>query len=139
MMGGTTYFQEQHRNKGRGGDIDRSVGMYDEQKCDEMEHATEGWEQYDTRNTNMIPMPSVKEYAKLPPMRERAVRSVDEVAERDDTSVIKYRVRKSQCVIHKCEAKSIRTSIKEWGWLEKKKIYGYKYNKLGCASVKLLV
>ena len=99
MMGGTTYFQEQHRNKGGGGDIDRSVGMYDEQKCDKMERATECFEQYDTRNSNVIPTPSVKECAKLPPMREREVRSVDEVVERDDTSVIKYRVRKSQCVI----------------------------------------
>ena len=33
-------------------------------------------------------------------------------------------------MLYKCEAKSIRTSIKEWGWLEKKKIYGYKYKNI---------
>ena len=140
VMGGTTYFEEQHRNGGGGGDIDRSVGLYDKQKCDEMERATEGLEQYDTRNINVIPTPSVNRSVELLPMREHEVRSMEEVVERDDTNVKKCRVRKSRCVIHNCEAKSVKTSITEWGWLLRKKIYGYKYKSISrviCTGISL--
>ena len=76
-----------------------------------MERATKGFEQYDTRNTNVIPTPSVKKCVELLPMREPEVRSMEEAVERDDTSVQKCRVRKSRCVIHNCEAKGVKTRM----------------------------
>ena len=34
------------------------------------------------------------------------------------------------CVVHDCEASVIKTSKKEWAWLESKKLFGYKYRKV---------
>ena len=86
----------------------------------------------------MLPTTSVSKCVKPPLMRKLESRSMEEVVERDNTGTQKSRVRKSRCVIQNCEAKSVKTSTKEWGRLEKKTMYGFKYrNKLGLSCAKL--
>ena len=34
------------------------------------------------------------------------------------------------CLVHDCEASVLKTSREEWAWLERKKLFGYKYIKV---------
>ena len=49
--------------------------------------------------------------------------------------VTKCRVRKEKCVVHGCEAKTVKISSQKWRWIESKKRYGYvtvKTSKILC-------
>ena len=43
---------------------------------------------------------------------------------------VECRVIKGMCQHHKCSAKVLSNSRKEWAWLEHKKMYGWKYRKV---------
>ena len=94
-----------------------------EQLCDRLE-------QDESRNSDMSATSSVSDCDKPPVKSMLESQCVGEVTKHDGNNEKKCRIRKSRCITYDCEAKRMKTSVKEWGWLERKKLFGYKYRNI---------
>ena len=47
----------------------------------------------------------------------------------DDVVMTKCRIKNKICTVHKCGTKAVGVTHKKWGWIDKKKEFGYIFRK----------